>query len=101
MGGHIVLVVQNSQLHEQLIQNLATDGTCALCFRSVEEAVAYLREPACPASVVVFNVTMRRQSDYAAVIALGVARPELQMLLAAQERGPMLDLLSSGNRAVW
>jgi DNA-binding NtrC family response regulator len=101
MGGHIVLVVENSQTHEQLIQNLAAEGTCALCFRFVEEAVAYLREPGCPASIVVFNVTMRRQSDYAAVIDLGVSRPELQMLLAAQERSPMLDLLSSGNRAVW
>jgi two-component system response regulator AtoC len=101
MGGHIVLVVQNSQTHEQLIQNLAAEGTCALCFRSVEEAVAYLREPGCPASIVVFNVTMRRQSDYAAVIELGIARPELQILMASQERNPMLDLLSSGNRAVW
>jgi len=101
MGGHIVLVVQNSQSHEQLIQSLATEGTCALCFRFVEEAVAYLREPGCPASIVVFSVTMRRQSDYAAVIELGAARPELQILLAAQERSPMLDLLASGNRAVW
>ncbi|WP_263354816.1 sigma-54 interaction domain-containing protein [Acidicapsa acidisoli] len=101
MGGHIVLVVQNSQTHEQLIQNLAAEGTCALCFRSVEEAVAYLREPGCPASIVVFGVTMRRQSDYAAVIELGIARPELQILLTAQERSSMLDLLSGGNRAVW
>lgn len=101
MSGHIVLVVQNSQLHEPLIQTLAAEGCCALCFRSVEEAVAYLREPGCPASVVVFNVTMRRQSDYVAVIELGAARPELHILLVAPERSPMLDLLSSGNRSVW
>jgi DNA-binding NtrC family response regulator len=100
MGGHIVLVVQNSQMHEQLIQGLAAEGYCALCFRFVEEGVAYLREPGCPASFVVFNVTMRRQSDYAAVIELSTARPELQILLAAQERSSMLDLLSSSNRAV-
>lgn len=99
MGGHLVLVVQNPQLQEPLIQSFAAEGTCALCFRFIEEAVAYLREPGCPASVVVFNVTMRRQSDYAAVIELGVMRPELQILLAAQERNPMLDLLSGGNRA--
>jgi two-component system response regulator AtoC len=101
LSGHIVLVVQNSQLHEPLIQSLAADGCCALCFRSVEEAVAYLREPGCPASVVVFNVTMRRQSDYVAVIELGAARTELHILLVAPERSPMLDLLSSGNRSVW
>jgi two-component system response regulator AtoC len=100
MGGHIVLVVQNSQLHEELIRGLAADGYCALCFRSVEEGVTYLREAGCPASVVVFNVAMRRHSDYAAVIELGVARPELQILLTPQERSAMLDLLSGGNRAV-
>jgi two-component system response regulator AtoC len=101
LGGHIVLVVQNSQLHEQLIQGLAAEGYCALCFRSVEEAVAYLREPACPAAVVVFNVSMRRQSDYVAVIELGASRPELHILLVTPERSPMLDVLSSGNRTVW
>jgi DNA-binding NtrC family response regulator len=100
MGGHVVLVVQNSQMHEELIRSLAAEGYCALCFRSVEEGVAYLRETGCPASVVVFNVTMRRQTDYAAVIELGLARPELQILLVAQEHGAMLDLLSGGNRAV-
>jgi DNA-binding NtrC family response regulator len=100
MGGHIVLVVQNPQSHEQLVQSLAAEGYCALCFHSVEEAVAYLREPRSPAYVVVFNVTMRRQSDYTAVIELGTVRPELQILLIAQEGGPMMELLTSGNGAV-
>jgi two-component system response regulator AtoC len=100
MDGHIVLVVQNPQMHEQLIQRLAAEGCCAFSFSSVEESVAYLREPCCPASIVVFNVTMRRQSDYAAVIELGALRPDLQILLASQERGPMLDLLSNGKRTV-
>ena len=93
MGGNIVLVVQNSQMHEQLIRSLASDGYCALCFLSIEEAVAYLREPSCPAFVVVFNINMRRQSDYAAVSELSVLRPELQILFAAQDRTPMLDAL--------
>jgi two-component system response regulator AtoC len=43
---------------------------------------------------------MRRQSDYSAVADLGALRPELQIFLGALERGPMLDLLVSGNRAV-
>jgi len=101
MGGHIVLVVQNPQLHEQLIQSLAAEGFCALCFRTIEEAVAYLREPGCPAYVAVFNIAMRRQSDYAVVLELGVARPELHILLVTPERGTMLDLLSSGNLTAW
>jgi DNA-binding NtrC family response regulator len=100
MGGHIVLVVQNSQTHEDLIHGLASDGYCALCFRSVEEGVAYLREAGCPASVVVFNVTMRRQSDFAAVIELGALRPELQILVIASERSAALEELSGGNRTV-
>jgi two-component system response regulator AtoC len=101
LSGHIVLVVQNSLLHEPLMQNLAAEGCCTLCFRSVEESVSYLAEAGCPASVVVFNVTMRRQSDYVAIIELGAARPELRILLVAPDRSPMLDLLSSGNRNVW
>jgi two-component system response regulator AtoC len=100
MGGNVVLVVQNPQMHEQLVRNLAAEGCCAFCFRSVEEAVAYLREPGCPTSVVVFNVTMRRQSDYTAVVELSAVRPELQILLVAQERGPLPDILQSGNRTV-
>jgi len=100
MGGHIVLVVQNSQMHEQLILGLAAEGYCALCFRSVEEAVGYLREPGCPAFVAVFNVTMRRQSDYAAVSELRLARPELQLLFVAQEHSPNLELLSNDESPV-
>jgi two-component system response regulator AtoC len=100
MGGHVVLVVQNSQMHEELIRGLASEGYCALCFQSVEEGVAFLREPKCPASVVVFNVSMRRQSDYASVMELGTIRPELQILMVCPERGSTLDSLSAGNRAV-
>jgi DNA-binding NtrC family response regulator len=71
-----------------------------LCFRSVEEAVMYLREPGCLVSVVAFDVTMRRQSDFAALTDLSALRPDLQMLLAAQERSSMLELLSRENRLV-
>jgi two-component system response regulator AtoC len=85
-------------MHEQLIQGLAAEGYCALCFVSVEEAVSYLREPACPAFVVVFNVMMRRQSDYAAVSELSTLRPELQILFASQERSPMLEALLRATR---
>jgi len=100
MGGHLVLVVQNSQIYEQLIRGLAAESYCAMCFCSVEEAIAYLREPGCPASVAVFNVTVRRQSDFAALTDLSVLRPELHVLFASQDRSPTLDHLSSGNRWV-
>jgi two-component system response regulator AtoC len=100
MGGHVVLVVQNPEIHEQLIQGLAVEGYCALCFHSVEEAVSYLREPGCPAFVAVFNVTMRRQSDYTALSDLTVARPELQVLFVAQDDASSLDSSLDGNRFV-
>jgi DNA-binding NtrC family response regulator len=98
MGGHVVLVVQNAQLHEPLIQTLAADGYCALCFRSVEDAVGFLREPGCPAYVVAFNVIMRRQSDYVTLGELAQQRPELQILLVAQDRIPVPESLLGGNR---
>jgi len=91
MGGHIVLVVQNSQMHEQLVQSLAADGYCALTFLTAEEAVAYLREPFCPAGVVVFNIWMRRQSDFSAITELSLLRPELQIFFAGQDRSPVPD----------
>lgn len=100
MGGHIVLIGENSQVHEELIRNLALGGSCALCFRSIEEGVTYLTEPGCPALVAVFNVIMRRQSDYITVLDLANARPELKILLANQERTAMLEMISSSNRSI-
>jgi DNA-binding NtrC family response regulator len=100
MGGHVVLVVQNPEIHEQLIQGLAVEGYCALCFRSLEEAVAYLREPGCPAFVAAFGVTLRRQSDYAALIDLTTLRPELQILYGAPDGSPSLDPLLDASRAI-
>ena len=100
MGGHVVLVVQNPNLHEQLIQGLAADGYCALCFRSIEEAVTYLRQPNCPAFVVVFNIAMRRQNDFALAAEVGMLRPELQILFVAQESSESLDQLVADNSAV-
>ncbi len=100
MGGHIVLAVQNSQIHEPLIQSLADEGYCALCFRSLEESVSYLREPGCPASVAVFNITMRRQSDFSMLTDLSAVKPDLQILLAAQERSLLLDALLGSSSSV-
>jgi two-component system response regulator AtoC len=97
MGGHVVLVVQNPQLHEQLIQGLAGDGFVAMCFRSVEDAIKFLREPGCPAIAVVFNVTMRRQSDAAALTELIQERPDLRILVVAQDRVSIPGFLPEGN----
>jgi two-component system response regulator AtoC len=100
MGGHIVLVVQNAGTHEQVIHSLAAEGYCALCFLSVDEAVAYLRDPGCPADVAVFNVAMRRQSDSTAVANLSALRPHLRMIYVAQERNPMLEPLPMASSRV-
>ena len=100
MGGHVVFVVEKSQMHESLIRGLAAEGYCALCFQSVEEGVAYLRGPGCPAAVAVFNVSMRRQTDYTAILELGMSRPELQIFLVARERNAMMESLAGGNRSI-
>ena len=91
MGGHVVLVVQNPEKYEQLIQGLAAEGYCALCFRSLEEALPCLREPGCPAFVVAFGLDLRRQSDYEALCDLTALRPELQIMYAALEGAPLPD----------
>jgi two-component system response regulator AtoC len=91
MGGHVVLVVQNPEKYEQLIQGLAAEGYCALCFRSLEEALACLREPGCPAYVVAFGIVLRRQSDYAALVDLTALRPELQIVYASPDGAPLPD----------
>jgi two-component system response regulator AtoC len=104
MGGHIVLVVQNAQFHEQLIRGLATEGYCALCFPAAEEAVAYLRQPGCPAGVVAFDVSLRRQSDFAALAALVVLRPELHILLVSADghaADTLLGPLAGSHQAVY
>jgi two-component system response regulator AtoC len=100
MSGHLVLAVENSDLHGPLIQVLAAEGYCALCFHSVEEATGYLREPDCPAFVAAFHLPMRRQSDFLAVAELSRLRPQLQILLVAQKPGPMLQSLCAGNASV-
>jgi DNA-binding NtrC family response regulator len=81
MAGHIVLVVPSAQSSELLTRRLTGDGFCALSYRSVEEAVEFLRTPGCPADVAVFHVTMRRQSDQTALVELAGLRPELQIFV--------------------
>ena len=98
MGGHIVLVVQSQQASEALIQRLAADGYCGLSFRTVEEAVGYLRTPGCPASVVVFGIILRRQSDHTILSELAETRPELQMLFVQEGNAPLPDLKQAGGR---
>lgn len=92
MAGHIVLVAPNSQSSELLTQRLAGDGYCALFYRSVEEAIGFLRSPGCPADVVVFQMTMRRHSDQTALAELAGVRPELQIFLMRDSEGAMPTL---------
>ncbi len=86
MGGNIVFAVESQRLQQGLVQSLASDGYCAFCFQSVEDAVRFLREPACPAAVAVFSLAMRRQSDYVSLQDLLELRPELQIFLVGKER---------------
>lgn len=97
MSGHVVFVVKDPESIELLTRSLASEGYCALNFRTVEEAVSYLREPGCPANVVAFDISMRRQSDFKSLTDLAAYRSELQFLFSTpagstdQETNPMLS----------
>lgn len=84
MAGQIVLVVPTAASAQGLAERLAVHGYLALSYSSVEEGLRFLRSPGCPADVAVFNVTMRRQSDQAALAELAVLRPELRIFFARE-----------------
>lgn len=91
MAGQIVLVAPKSDSRDSLAQRLAVDGYLALCYPSAEEAIRFLRTPGCPADVVVFHVTMRRQSDHTAVAELATLRPELEIFHIQEETAGVYD----------
>ncbi|HTJ29209.1 MAG TPA: sigma 54-interacting transcriptional regulator [Acidobacteriaceae bacterium] len=87
MAGHIVLVAPSAESSAGLVERLAREGYCTLSYRSVEEGLAFLRSPGCPADVAAFHVTMRRQSDQAALAELATLRPELQIFFVRAADG--------------
>lgn len=85
MSGEIVLVGENPDLHLCLNSRFKDREYCLLSLKDISEAVPYLRDPACTASLVVFNnVVMRRQQDFSILAEISVLHPHLQIILIAE-----------------
>jgi DNA-binding NtrC family response regulator len=85
MAGTIVLVAENQELHAHLNRRLEDQEYGVLLKKDVPEALLYLRDPSCNASVVVFDVAMRRQQDFCALSEISTFRPHLQFILVADK----------------
>ena len=78
----VVIAGEYRDVHRFLNEELEQEKYSLLALKDISEAVAYLRDPACEASVAVFcNVTMRREQDFHELLELAVIHPHLQMLL--------------------
>ncbi|WP_158751868.1 sigma-54-dependent Fis family transcriptional regulator [Acidobacterium sp. S8] len=78
----IVIAGEYRDVHRCLNEELELEKYSLLAVKGIPEAIAYLRDPGCEASVAVFcNVTMRREHDFHELLELAVIHPHLQMLL--------------------
>src|ERR1700721_3256642 len=82
MLGEIVVVGEHRDVHACLNQGLWEKDYSLLSLKDIPEAVLYLRDPACTASVALFcNVTMRREQDFNVLSEISAIHPHLQILL--------------------
>jgi two-component system response regulator AtoC len=85
MSSTIVLVADHQELHSPLSRRLEDQDHSVFVVKDIPEALLYLRDPACTASVVVFNVAMRRQQDALTLSEICAMRPYLQVILMAEK----------------
>jgi two-component system response regulator AtoC len=86
MPSTIVLVADQQELHAPVSRRLEDQDHSVFVVKDIPEALLYLRDPACTASVVVFHIAMRRQQDALTLSEICSFRPHLQVILMA-ERG--------------
>ena len=100
MLGEIVVVGEHREVHAYLNQGLGERDYSLLSLKDIPEAVLYLRDPACAASVALFcNVTMRREQDFHVLSEISLIHPHLQILLLPENsRSLPIDLpVRNGN----
>ena len=85
MPSTIVLVADHQDLHTPLSRRLEDQDHSVFVVKDIPEALLYLRDPACTASVVVFHVAMRRQQDALTLSEICSFRPYLQVILLAEK----------------
>jgi DNA-binding NtrC family response regulator len=100
MLGEIVVVGEHRDVHACLNQGFGERDYSLLSLKDIPEAVLYLRDPACTASVALFcNVTMRREQDFNVLSEISAIHPHLQILLLPENsRSLPIDLpVRNGN----
>ena len=85
MSSTIVLVADHQELHAPLSRRLEDQDHSVFVVKDIPEALLYLRDPACTASVVVFHISMRRQQDAVTLSEICSFRPYLQVILMADK----------------
>jgi DNA-binding NtrC family response regulator len=85
MPSTIVLVADQQELHAPLSRRLEDQDHSVFVVKDIPEALLYLRDPACTASVVVFHLAMRRQQDAMTLSEICSFRPYLQVILMADK----------------
>ncbi|MFT4114301.1 sigma-54 interaction domain-containing protein [Silvibacterium sp.] len=88
MPSTIVLVADQQELHVPLARRLEDQNHSVFVVRDIPEALLYLRDPACTASVVVFHPSLRRQQDGLTLSELCSFRPYLQIILLTEKGRP-------------
>ncbi|GGG93323.1 sigma-54 interaction domain-containing protein [Silvibacterium dinghuense] len=92
MPSTIVLVADQQELHAPLTRRLEDQSHSVFVVKDIPEALLYLRDPACTASVVVFHMVLRRQQDAFTLTEICSFRPYLQVILLADKaRGTVFD----------
>ena len=100
MLGESVVVGEHRDVHACLNQGFGERDYSLLSLKDIPEAVLYLRDPACTASVALFcNVTMRREQDFNVLSEISAIHPHLQILLLPENsRSLPIDLpVRNGN----
>jgi two-component system response regulator AtoC len=85
MSSTIVLVADSQELNAPLSRRLEDQDHSVFVVKDIPEALLYLRDPACTASVVVFHLAMRRQQDAMTLSEICSFRPHLQVILIADK----------------
>jgi two-component system response regulator AtoC len=92
MSSTIVLVADQQELHVPLSRRLEDQDHSVFVVKDIPEALLYLGDPACTASVVVFHLTMRRQQDALTLSEICSFRPWMQVILMVDKaRGASSD----------
>jgi DNA-binding NtrC family response regulator len=101
MLGEIVLVGEYPDVPVCLNRRFGDNAYSLLSLQNISEAIPYLRDPACTASLVIFsNVTMRREQDFFILSEISAIHPHLQLLLIPENHRSLPGELPIANNNI-